>query len=215
VVMALASAMVVEDDPLLRALISSALHSGGLEVVGSVASATDALHVAKKKPLNVAVLDLDLGPGPTGLELSIVLRRDYPNLGIVFLSSYQDPRLLTSRWDNAPVGARYIRKDSIDDVRVLVSLILHAAHSPLKATSRPEAPEQLFTHTQLEVLRGVAEGRSTKEIAVSLGVSNKAVEASISRVHRILGITPESGVKKRVSLVNAFYGMTGGRPPRA
>lgn len=213
--MALASVLVVEDDPFLRTLISSALHSGGLEVVGSVGSSAEALNVAKKKPVNVAVLDLDLGPGPTGLELSIVLRRGFPNLGVVFLSSYQDPRLLTSRWDDAPVGARYIRKDSIDDARLLVSLILHVAHLPLTTTNGPLVPQQLLTHTQLEVLKGVAEGRSTKEIAVLLGVSNKAVEASISRVHRTLGITPEAGVNKRVSLVNAFYGMTGGRPPRA
>jgi DNA-binding NarL/FixJ family response regulator len=61
----------------------------------------------------------------------------------------------------------------------------------------------------------VAQGTATKDIAAKTGVSEKAVEASISRVRTILGLKEKAGVNPRVSLVRAFYELTGKSPPRA
>jgi DNA-binding NarL/FixJ family response regulator len=66
----------------------------------------------------------------------------------------------------------------------------------------------------LQLLKYVARGLSSKEIAQKLGVTEKAIEASIKRVHEVLDLKPNLGASKRISLVRAFYELTGRTPPR-
>jgi DNA-binding NarL/FixJ family response regulator len=214
VAMGVASVLIVEDDTFSRTLIASTLAAHSLDVVGSTGQAAVGLELARLHTVDVALLDLDLGPGPTGFEVSVLLRREHPTIGIVFLTSYQDPRLLTGAPELVPPGSRFLQKSELTDSRVLVKAVLQAKASPcaVQPSRRPKKTE--LTPHQVHILRMVAEGLSSKDIAEQTGVSEKAVEGSISRIHRILATTDEPTGNKRVSLVRAFYALTGRTPPR-
>jgi len=213
--MGIASVLVVEDDTFSRTLLVTALSSFSLEIAGATGSASKALEIAKKSQVDVALLDLDLGPGPTGLELAVVLRRLRPRMGIVFLTSYQDPRLITGGENLLPVGSRLVTKSGVTNQVALFSVIMSANNEPLALQPFRESSDFLLTDNQLQVLKMVAQGTATKDIAAKTGVSEKAVEASISRVRKVLGIENKGGANQRVSLVRAFYELTGKSPPRA
>jgi DNA-binding NarL/FixJ family response regulator len=213
--MAIASVLVVEDDTFSRTLLVNALVSFSFEIAGSTGSASKALEIAKQIQMDVALLDLDLGPGPTGLELAVVLRRLWPRVGIVFLTSYRDPRLITGGDKVLPLGSRLVNKSELTNESLLFQVIMGAKSEPLALQPFRETQNNLLTEHQLQVLRMVAQGTATREIAAKTGVSEKAVEASISRVRKILGLHDKSKVNPRVSLVRAFYELTGKSPPRA
>lgn len=212
--MSLASVLVVEDDTFSRTLISSSLRAAGLEVVFATGAANQALGAARSKQVDVALLDLDLGPGPTGFELAQVLRREVPRIGLIFLTSYSDPRLVGVKQQQVPAGSRFIKKGDLDDANKLVALILQVKTRPLAAQNYAFGQENQLSESQLQLLKLVARGLSTKEIANQLGVSEKAIEASISRVHRLLDLKPAMGPSKRIFLVRALYAITGRTPPR-
>ncbi len=213
--MSLASVLVVEDDQFSRTLIASALSSRNLAVVGATAKAAQALALARTTPVDVALLDLDLGPGPTGFELAIVLRREFSRIGIVFLTSYLDPRLVGVEQSLIPPGARFLRKSDVSDAGAVITAILQAKSRPLVVQRYQFGEGPRLTDNQIIVLRRVAEGRSTREIAEELGVTDKAIEASIARVHRIVESAPSGSASTRVALVRAFYAITGRSAPRA
>jgi len=206
--------VVVEDDTFSRTLIVSTLTSQGCEVVAATASASVALSVVQGKAVDVALLDLDLGPGPTGFDVAVVLRRENPQIGIVFLTSYRDPRLLAGTPHSSPQGSRFLQKSELVDPSVLVNTLRHAHRFPREPQRKTVDVQELTAH-QLGILKLVANGLTTKEIAQQTGVSTKAVEASITRVRRILNLGEPDQANGRVSLVRAFYAMTGRTPPRA
>jgi len=212
--MIVASALVVEDDTFSRTLITSTLQSHHCEVVASTASASHALAAARKHPVDVALLDLDLGPGPTGFDLAAVLRREFPRLGIVFLTSYQDPRILVGARATIPVGARFVQKSGLVDPGALITTISQAKRTPRIPQPWGGPPATALTAHQMQVLKMVAEGKSTKEIAQQTGVSGKAVEASISRVRKILSTEAGDSGNARVELARAYWAMTGRSAPR-
>ena len=212
--MSAASVLVVEDDQFSRTLLCTALSAAGIAVLSASGRASVALAAARKVSPDVALLDLDLGPGPTGFELAIVLRREFPRIGIVILTSYLDPRLVGVEPGMIPPGAHFLRKSGLEDTTALVRTILQAQLKPVAVQRYRFASSPKLTPKQLLVLTLVAEGRATKEIARELGVSDKAVEASISRLHRALDITSAGATSSRISLVRAFYAMTGRGAPR-
>ena len=86
---------IVEDDALLRATLVHSLSSrDDFRVVSASGTAEDILESAQSEGLDVALLDVHLGVGPTGFDVAKSLRRSLPAVGIVFLSSVKDPRLL-------------------------------------------------------------------------------------------------------------------------
>jgi two-component system, NarL family, invasion response regulator UvrY len=212
--MRVASVLVVEDDAFSRTLMVNVLEAATVHVVHATGNAAEAARVLKQSPCDVALLDLDLGPGPTGFDLAVVLRREAPRIGVVFLTSYLDPRLVGVEKGLIPVGSRFLRKSELDDAGILVKTVVSAAHKPLAPQKYSFGAGPGLTDNQLAVLSMVASGKSTKDIASQLGVSDKAVEASISRIHRVVEGSSGPGSGTRVGLVRAFYAITGRTPPR-
>lgn len=213
--MATATVLILEDDLYTRTTLSSALKGFNIEVVAATGTPKEALEFCKTGKVEVALVDLDLGPGPTGMDLAYLMRKVSPQIGIIFVTSYSDPRLLGGVAQALPVGARYITKSTITDMSQLVDLIHQVRRFPLKSnqgsTSRSDGP---LTDRQIEVLKLVADGMSTVQISQTLGVSEKAVEATISRLNNSLGISKSDSKNLRVQLVRAYFTLTGKKPPR-
>lgn len=204
--------IVVDNDAFIRATLTSALEGRGLAVVGSYPDARSALADRAHMTIEVAVLDLDLGVGPNGLDVAHALRTRHPRIGLVMLTHYRDPRLLTTDIPRWPAGMRYLAKSDVDDVTLLVAAILSAREAPLRAPRGSGVPDEdlaVLTTTQIEVLRAVAQGYSTGEIARMRSVSPKAVEKVITRICEQLDLPRAATHNQRVQLVRAFVRMTG------
>lgn len=199
--------LLVEDDDFTRSTLTAALERHGVTVTHAVSSARDALTLVELP--EVALLDLDLGPGPSGIDLAVALRERAPMIGLVLLTSYDDPRLIASDLPPAPRGTLHLRKREVGDVREVIAAIGSAAQRPI-ALARAEHAD--LSDTQIAVLRAVAEGLSTAEIARRRGVSPKAVEKTITQLCAHFGIERLSTHNQRVRLAAEYHALTGQVP---
>jgi CheY-like chemotaxis protein len=85
--MELASVLLVDDDLFTRTALSAALSSRGIKVVVSTDNAAEALENLKHFEPDVAIVDLDLGPGPSGIDICHALRSQKSNLGLILLTT--------------------------------------------------------------------------------------------------------------------------------
>jgi len=205
----LGSVLVVDDDKFVRTALDSALSNSGFEIAGSVATANEALAANGAHPAEVALLDLDLGIGPTGFDLAHALRKSAPQIGIIFLTSYQDPRFAAISGISAPKGSRYLVKSEIDNVAQIISTILQTKHRPFNENVNHINKFEKLTDLQIEVWREVSEGRSSSDIAARRNISEKAVEAILARIYNFLEIKREKSTNPRILLANSFKKFSG------
>ena len=211
--MVLASVLPIDDDLFTRTALSTALSSRGINVVASTDTAAVALEHLKNLNPDVAIVDLDLGPGPSGIDICHALRFQKPNLGLILLTSYTDPRIHDPSNSQLPKGCRFISKSELSDFKVLIEEIIIARNKPLSPTKLRTVNDHKLTDIQLEVLISVAQGLSSSEIASNRGVSVKAVEAIISKTHAALGISKSKSTNLRVQLARTYFQLTGKMPP--
>ena len=209
--MALARSVLVDDEPFVRAMLSAALSALSIEVVVSCASAREALGALDESNIDVAVLDLDLGPGPTGVDVAHALRERQRTIGIIFLTSFSDPRILDPQGRSLPRGARFLVKSSLGSPETLRDMIVEARHDPLKEIHQEFQASGLTTN-QIEVLRLISLGRSNAEIATEMGVGDKAVERTVGRIMEVLGIDRASG-NSRIQLARRYLELSGKSVP--
>jgi two-component system invasion response regulator UvrY len=204
---ALAEVLLVEDEQFTRTMVNVALQALGFNVVGLCSTAQDALNTVELRTVDVAILDLDLGPGPSGIDIAHALRKSAPSIGIVLLTTFTDPRLHDPSERPLPHGTRYLVKTQLEDPEVLRSTIIDAKQNPMKGAVNAMTPTQL-TSLQLEVLRLVAMGYANAEIAKEQGVTDKAVERTVQRICDALQLSELPG-NRRVLLARAYTELTG------
>jgi DNA-binding NarL/FixJ family response regulator len=200
--------ILVEDDAFTRATLGDALVLQGFDVKARVATAAEALAAQNEFDPQVAVLDLDLGIGPTGIDVAIALRSRNPRIGIVFLTTYKDPRLIESNLPSLPEGAIYLNKMEMNSTSAIAAQISSALLKPLTRRTFPwnrNSPLSALSTLQIEIMKEIAEGLSTSEIARARGVSEQAIDKSISRISKHLGIPKSADTHQRVQIVRAYF----------
>ncbi len=206
--------LLLEDDAFTRATVASSLRLHQLDVVAEVATAGAAIRAAREEPVDVVVTDLDLGGGPDGIATAHALRREHPGIGIVLLTAYSDPRLLTTSVGQAPEGTEYVIKQTVDDSSRLVVAIERAMlAAPGAGTRRPATNAPLvasLTDVQLDTLRMLSEGMTNAEIAAVRGVAVNSVERTVARLARALEIRDDGPGNMRVLLARAYISMARG-----
>ena len=220
--------LIVDDDPFTLATLTSTFQSLGLRDVIAVRTAAEAIaEISAKRSVShtiAAVVDLDLGEGPTGIDLAHRLRQIVPQIGIVVLSTYAEPRLIGSRQPALPPRALYVVKQSIEDPKFLLDAVLQSvAHDHLGSfagngsSSRggddpkpSRGPITRLRDNQVEIMRLVASGLTNAQIAQELLMSEKAVEKSVARLIKQLGIATSREYNQRVLIAQEYYRMTRG-----
>jgi DNA-binding NarL/FixJ family response regulator len=200
--------ILVEDDAFTRATLGDALSLHGFDVRARVGTAFDAIDAQRKHDPQVALLDLDLGVGASGIDVAIALRENNPKIGIVFLTTYRDPRLLSANIPNLPEGAIFLNKLEMNSTAKITLQISLAIVKPLAKRALPwvrSGPLSAMSSTQIEILKDVAAGLSTSEIARTRGVSEQAIDKSISRISKNLGIPKSADSNLRVQIVRAYF----------
>lgn len=201
--------IVVEDDDFTLFTLSATLKASGFEVVAEAKNAGEAVSKSIEKRPDVALLDLDLGIGPTGIDLSIALRKKLPNIGIVFLTSYKDPRLLRSSLPELPAGSIFLVKQDISDPSVLEIKVREAALYKIGNKDKSPVIESEFTDSQIETLKLLAEGLSNGEIAKRRFVTEKAIEVTIARLAKKFDIPYDAASNQRVVLAKKVFELMG------
>ena len=177
------SIMVIEDDSFTRSTLCAALRSLGLNVVAESGSSREALVLGRTHLPSAALIDLDLGKGPTGIDLAIALRQIKRDIGIVFLTSYDDPRFLRPNLPPLPVGSQYLVKKSVGEITTVTRAIKNAIASAKQSSSGARALQSgggvnlsELTNIQIETLRLVSQGLTNSEIAKQRFITIKSVE---------------------------------------
>ena len=202
--------LVVEDEPLLRALILTALEADGFIVRGA-ANASEARTVADDFDPDVALLDIELGDGPSGIDLSMILRKSNPEIALVFLTHIPEPRVVGVDNRAIPRNAAYLVKDRIAEPGVVKSAIDAALRDRVGREFRDDKkshPLSEVSRSQLEVLKQVALGRSNSEIAQARGTTIRAVENLVKRALESAGINSGEG-NSRVLAAREFIKVAG------
>lgn len=213
--MKLGRILIVEDDPFVQMTLAQALESANFEIVARVANPTDALNAARRENVEVAILDLDLGPGASGIDVAHALRQNNERIGLILLTSYTDPRISDPNSRGLPKGTIFLTKSRITDIHDLSAAILQVKLWPVESKRNTSTTRSHLTEVQIEVLKLLAEGLATSEIAERQGVSDKAVEATITRLHNLLGLEKNKKLNPRVQLARAYFALSGKKPPGA
>lgn len=175
-----------------------------LRVVAEAADGEEAVQRALQNNVDLAILDISM-PRKTGLQAARELGRLRPELRILILSMYDNEQFLFEALKAGASG--YVLKSGADDDIVMACraamrgepfLYPSAVHAIIRdvisrAGERNEELE-LLTPRELEVLKLIAEGHTSKEIAALLVLSVKTIESH--RAH-ILG---KLGMRDRVDL---------------
>lgn len=200
--------LVVEDDDFTRALLQRSCESFGYDCT-AVGSALEAREALRETAFDVAVFDLDLGPGPTGIDLARVVHEDDPGVRLIILTNYTDIRLV-GNLPEVPPDVVVTTKQSVNTAESLDELI--------RGTRPAVAPhtEEDLSDAQVELLRLIAAGCTNAEIARRLWLSQPGVDKAAARLAQQLGIESQSAHNRRVLLVQEYYRRTGhGHAPYA
>jgi DNA-binding NarL/FixJ family response regulator len=187
--------LLVEDAVLMRMELADMLESGGFRVL-PVASAEEALHVLRTMPeVQAVVTDVTLSPsGMDGVELARRVRRER-GLDVVVISGQVIPD------DDLPSSVYFLSKP------VHEATLLHlvrtampsgvpetfsaqrAAASPRETTSREADEGWGLTPRQHEVLELLVQGKSNRDIAEALGLSENTVKVHLVAIFKVLGVS--------------------------
>ena len=204
--------LVVEDDEFVRGLIAHTLAEAGFGVstAGDVVEAGRAFDDCDPDAL---VVDIHLGPGPTGMELAHSLKARSPGVAILAISNYPSAASAGVAAD-LPDDAAFICKKDLTSGTVLVDAVeavLRNSRLDIMGASGVESPLDRLTTSQLAVLRLMAEGWANSEIAAQRGATLRAVEQMSHRIFLRLGVSDDSRRSARVEAVK-IYARTFGIP---
>ena len=207
-------ALVVDDEPLVASLTASTLKAAGFDV-RTAGNAGEARRQVDSFDPDVAILDISLGTGPTGVDLAHALDATHPGLGLLFLTKVTDLRTMNLSADDLPQGCGYLAKSSVTDAGKLVGAVeavLRDQSAVYQGTL--EGPLATLTRAQLDVLRRVALAYTTAEIARQRNCSASAVEKVLTSVYEALAIDKDGPVNPRAEAMR-IYIKHAGVPERA
>lgn len=208
--------VVAEDSLFTREGIVHLLASAGVEVVGQAGDGEELARQVVQLMPDVAIIDVRMPPTHTteGIATARVILATQPTVGVLVLSQYLEPGFATELLDERPDGVGYLLKDRVFDIAVLVDALRRITERESvidpsivkRLLERKNAPGSLaaLPQREREVLGLVAEGLSNRAIAERLFITERTVEAHITRVFTRLGIVEDPTVHRRVLATLAY-----------
>ena len=188
--------LLADDHVLFRQGLAALLRSqGAWEIVGEANNGEEAIRLARRHQPDIAVIDVSM-PGMSGIEAAPLIRRASPDTRIVALSMYGDAHYQELMF-KAGASAYVLKNEAISDLVEAIQAALRGERFVSPAMLQRGAPlpdrsaeldKRVLSDREIEVLRLLAEGRRTKEIAEVLDISAKTVETYRGRIMLKLGI---------------------------
>jgi NarL family two-component system response regulator YdfI len=165
------------------------------DVVGEAQDGAEAVRLAGELNPNVILMDLRM-PGMDGITALQQLQKELPEISVIILTTYNEDDLM---FKGLQAGARgYLLKDTGREA--LFNTIRAAARGETllspeimervlnQAGEKTSDPEAEITDRELEVLREVGEGKTSKQIAFQLGITERTVKAHLTNIYNKLGV---------------------------
>jgi two-component system response regulator NreC len=191
---------VVDDHTLLRDGISALLRlAPDMEVVGEAADGKEALAKVMELRPEVVLMDLEM-PVMDGLEASRKICARYPDVAVLVLSQYQDAEHVLEAVEAGVKG--FVNKNAASAELATAIRSVHGGDSYLSPAAarlligevrrsgshRSGDPYDSLTVREKEILKLIAQGKTTRQIADLLVVSPKTVEGHRTRLMAKLGV---------------------------
>jgi DNA-binding NarL/FixJ family response regulator len=198
--------VIADDHPLIRAGIRSLIQTiPNVEVVGEACDGLQALDLVARLRPQLLLTDIKM-PNMNGLTVAERVANEYPEVRVLILSMYSDEEFVTQAVRVRAAG--YLLKESNAEefefaiqsvirgdfyVSPIISqrMITRMKGQTADAQSQNSGP---LTQRQREILRMVAEGATTKVIALALAISPKTVETHRAHIMQRLDIYDVPGL---------------------
>jgi DNA-binding NarL/FixJ family response regulator len=208
--------VLAEDNVLLRDGVSRLIGAtDDLELAGVCGDLPGLLDLVTRNRPDVVVTDIRMPPTGTdeGIRAAAALRTSHPDIGVVVLSQYANPRYALDLLAGGSERRAYLLKERVSDVDELVvairtvddggSVIDPKVVEALVATSATRRTSDLdrLTKRETEILQEMATGKSNAAIAAALILSERAVEKHTNSIFSKLGLSEERNLNRRVKAV--------------
>ncbi len=198
----------------MRGLLADLLTSRGF-VVHQASDAESALDLIDDYYPDALIIDLDLGHGPSGVDVIGALGDRISEFGVLVLTNHSSPAAM-GRGSALPASVGYLVKRMVGDPdEVIAALESVLRDTPQTRPPHAEAmPAELagLTSSQLELLRLIAMGYSNAMIAEERKVTIRSVESLVNRIFATLGLSSDARSNARVKAAMT-YARAMGIPP--
>jgi DNA-binding NarL/FixJ family response regulator len=182
--------LLVDDHAIIREGLRSLLErQPGMEVIADTDDGRKAIELVREHLPDIVVMDITMR-GLNGIEATRQITQDFPAVKVIALSIHSKRRYVTDMLSAGASG--YILKECLFDefVQAIHAVVAGGRYLSPRITdvvvddyvkrlsAVKNSPLETLTSRQREVLQLVAEGKSTKQIALELHVSTKAIEAN-------------------------------------
>jgi DNA-binding NarL/FixJ family response regulator len=190
---AIIQVVLADDQDLVRAGLRSLLNGmPDVRVLAEVRNGQELLDLLEHVHPDVVITDLNM-PGVDGIAAVTQIHARYPQLRVIVVSMRDDAEAMKRAVAAGACG--YVRKDAPDfelemALRSVVATGSYFGSDVAARLLEPTEPtvEDLLTERQVEILKLLATGRSSKEIAFELGLSSKTVDVHRTRIMERLGV---------------------------
>jgi DNA-binding NarL/FixJ family response regulator len=183
--------LIVEDHNVVRQGLVALLNVvDGLTVVGEAADGLEAIDQFRKHQPDITLMDLRL-PRLSGVEAIKRIRQEAPQARVIVLTTYDGDEDI---YRALKAGARaYLLKGMTSDDLVTTISAVHAGKSHIPPAIAERLAERMgtedLTPREFDVLQEIVHGKSNKEIATALNVSEATVKTHINSLLGKLGVT--------------------------
>ena len=197
--------LIVDDHTLVREGFAKMLELEPLfQVVGQSSSARDALEKTMSTKPDIVLMDIKL-PGINGIEATKMIKKEHPDVEVIILSMYDEEEYVLESVKAGATG--YVLKDISQEELFSAIKVVHSGGSLIQpglarkvlkefahlAKDIPQAGRtsvmKELSEREIEVLQCVSEGKSNKEVAEQLSISEKTVKAHLRTIFRKLEVS--------------------------
>lgn len=207
--------VIADDHTLVRAGIRSLLDKlSGIEVVGEASDGREVLRLVAEHQPHIVLMDIGM-PDLNGLDATRQLSELHPNVRVVMLSIFSDEEYVYQAL-RAGASGYLLKGASIEELELAIRSAARGETFLSPQVSRPLIDEYVrrtnssrqgenLSGRQRQVLQLVAEGKTTKQVALELGISVKTVETHRAQLMDRLNIHDVAGLVRyaiKTGLVN-------------
>jgi DNA-binding NarL/FixJ family response regulator len=205
--------VLADDNYLVREALTYLLDSDPrVELVATCADGRQLAAAVEVERPDVVVTDIRMPPShdAEGIEFANRLRHTHPEIGVVVISQYADPRYGLALLDGGSDRRAYLLKDRVRDREHLIGALYEVAAGGslvdakvvealiAARTATARSPLGELTPRELEILGLIAQGKSNQAVADELFLSKRAVEKHINTIFGKLGLALQDDISRRV-----------------